>query len=354
MDARSEEVHSLGLHRVVEPQGMLPQPAWRLDAEPVCHDNELLLDVDCLNIDSASFNQLKQSCGQDLEKVKERIAAIVAERGKMHNPATGSGGMLIGNVAEVGPHFLAADQLQKGERLATLVSLTLTPLYLTAIHDVDMETGQVHVEGKAILFASGPYARLPEDIPEQLSLALLDVCGAPAQIARIVKRDQTVVVLGAGGKSGLLCLAQARRQLGNSGQLIALESRQEACAEIRRLQLADDVLQVDARNPVAVLEVVETVTNRRLADWTINCVNVPDTELSSILATRDGGGVYFFSTAIRFTAAALGAEGVGRDVQMLIGNGYAPGHADLALDLVRTQPQLLQLLQARYTRVQQN
>jgi L-erythro-3,5-diaminohexanoate dehydrogenase len=348
MGTQGFQAHPLGLHRVIEPRGMLPQPAWKVDAEPVCGDCELLIDVQCLNIDSASFNQLKEAADFDPERVKERILAIVAERGKMHNPETGSGGMLIGTVAEVGPAFPGAKQLKKGDRLAALVSLTLTPLHLEGIQRVEMRTGQVYVQGKAVLFASGPYALLPPDLPEPLSLAVLDVCGAPAQTARMVKPGQTVVVLGAGGKSGLLCLAQARRRLGNSGCLLALESQPQVCREIGSLQLADEVIQVDARDPVAVLEAVESATSGRLADWTINCVNVPDTELTSILVTRQGGGIYFFSMAIRFTAAALGAEGVGRDVRMMIGNGYAPGHAELALNTLRERPELLALFQSRY------
>ena len=39
--------------------------------------------------------------------------------------------------------------------------------------------------------------------------------------------------------------------------------------------------------------------------------------------------------ATSFSAAALGAEGLAADVTMLVGNGYVPGHADLALDLLR-------------------
>ena len=44
--------------------------------------------------------------------------------------------------------------------------------------------------------------------------------------------------------------------------------------------------------------------------------------MASILACRDRGLVYFFSMAVSFTKAALGAEGVGKDVDMFIGNGY--------------------------------
>ena len=37
--------------------------------------------------------------------------------------------------------------------------------------------------------------------------------------------------------------------------------------------------------------------------------------------------------ATSFTAAALGAEGLASDVTMLVGNGYTPGHAELAFEL---------------------
>lgn len=341
--------HRYGLHRVLEPKGVMPQPAWKLDARPVCHDNELLVEVDRLNIDSASFNQLKEEAGGDPERVKERILGIVAERGKMHNPVTNSGGMLIGRVLEIGPSF--PDQgLKRGEKIATLVSLTLTPLSLEAVERVDLETGQVEVRGKAVLFASGPFARLPDDLPESVALAVLDVCGAPAQTARLVRPGQRVAVLGAGGKSGLLCLWHAKKQAGPGGRVIALEAGEAACEAIRNLALADEVIRADATRPVEVLEKVERATGGRLADVTINCVNVPHTELSSILCTRDGGTVYFFSTAVRFTAAALGAEGVGKDVNMMIGNGYAPNHAELALQTLREFPPLKRLFEERYVR----
>ena len=38
--------------------------------------------------------------------------------------------------------------------------------------------------------------------------------------------------------------------------------------------------------------------------------------------------------ATSFTRAALGAEGVGADVDLRIGNGYTEGHAELALNIL--------------------
>jgi L-erythro-3,5-diaminohexanoate dehydrogenase len=334
-----KEGHHYGLHRVVEPAGVLPQPAWKLDATSEIWENELLIDVERLNIDSASFQQLKTEAEGDPERIKRRIVEIVKERGKMHNSVTGSGGMLIGTVAEVGSAF--PDQtLAPGAKIASLVSLTLTPLWLEDVRELSLETGQLEVSGKAVLFASAPYAVLPSDMPEPVALAALDVCGAPAQTARLVQPTDTVVIMGAGGKSGLLSLYQAWKKAGQQGCVIALEANPEACRRIEAMGLAHHVVCLDATDPLQVLETVSTLTRGRLADVTINCVNVPRSELPAILATQEGGVVVFFSMAVQFTTAALGAEGVGKDVQMMIGNGYVPGHAALALESLRECPAL--------------
>ncbi|HOI42905.1 MAG TPA: L-erythro-3,5-diaminohexanoate dehydrogenase, partial [Elusimicrobiales bacterium] len=129
---------------------------------------------------------------------------IVGERGKMQNPVTGSGGMFIGRVAKIGPALAGRTDLREGDKIASLVSLSLTPLRIEKILGIKPGTEQVSVAGKAILFESGIYAKIPVDIPEKLALAMLDVAGAPAQTAKLVRPNQVVVVIGAGGKSGLL------------------------------------------------------------------------------------------------------------------------------------------------------
>src|SRR5690349_11743898 len=115
----------IGLHRVVEPAGVLPQAAWRLDPDPVIGADEVRIRVRRLNLDAASFHQLRTEHGGDGGKVRAAVLDIVGSRGKMHNPVTGSGGMLIGVVEEVGPGSPLG--LRAGDRVATLVSLTLTP-----------------------------------------------------------------------------------------------------------------------------------------------------------------------------------------------------------------------------------
>src|SRR3954471_11430673 len=161
----------IGLHRVVEPAGVLPQAAWRLDPSPEIYDDEVRIAVERLNLDAASFRQLTEAHGSPAA-VRDEVVRIVGERGKMHNPVTGSGGMLVGVVDEVGPRSTLG--LVAGQRVATLVSLTLTPLAITdGLAGWTGDSEQVPAEGHAILFARSIAAPLPDDLPTPLALAAL-------------------------------------------------------------------------------------------------------------------------------------------------------------------------------------
>lgn len=337
-----------GTHRVIEPLGVLPQGAWKIDNTMEICDNEILIDVSALNIDAASFTQIKAEAGGDIAKVEAIVRGIVAQRGKHHNPVTGSGGMLIGTVAQIGPALADRMDLKVGDKIATLVSLSLTPLRIDAIRAIHLGKDQIEITGRAILFETGLYAKLPADMSESLALAILDVAGAPAQTARLVQPGDTVVVIGGGGKSGTLCVYEAKKRAGPTGCVIGVSPFAKDCQRMRDLGWVDHTLQVDAVNALALMEAVAEVTHGEMADVTINCVNIVNTEMGSILATRDGGKIYFFSMATSFTAAALGAEGVGKDVEMIVGNGYAKGHAEHALSLLRESAVLRALFESLY------
>jgi L-erythro-3,5-diaminohexanoate dehydrogenase len=109
--------------------------------------------------------------------------------------------------------------------------------------------------------------------------------------------------------------------------------------------LVDAIVIADARDPVGLAEGVATAGGP--ADVTVVCVDAPGCEGGAILSTAQGGTVIFFSMATSFSGAALGAEGMAADVTMLIGNGYVPGHADLALELIRTNPAVRALFERR-------
>ncbi|WP_336921280.1 L-erythro-3,5-diaminohexanoate dehydrogenase [Aquipuribacter sp. SD81] len=340
----------VGAHRVLEPAGVLPQAAARLDTRPALWPGEVRVRVDRLNLDAASARQLREAAGGDPDAVRREVLGIVRSRGKMHNPVTGSGGMLLGTVEEVGPASPLG--LEAGQRVATLVSLTLTPLHL----DDDLERWdgrgeQVPTSGHAVLFARSIAAVVPDDLPEETVLAVMDVCGAPALVDRVV-RDRVarglrsdVVVLGAAGKSGALSLAAARAA--GAGRLVGLVPVEHEAAALADADLADAVVLADARDPLAASAAVQEALGGHGADVTVVCVDVPGCEHGAVLVTDDGGTVVFFSMATSFSAAALGAEGLAADVTMLVGNGYTPGHAALALDLFRATPGVQRLFRGR-------
>jgi L-erythro-3,5-diaminohexanoate dehydrogenase len=339
-----------GTHRVIEPVGALPQTAQKLDNDmSKVYDNEILVDVIALNIDSASFTQIEEEAKGDGEKIKATIMGIVAARGKQQNPVTGSGGMLIGKVARIGSALKDRD-LKVGDRIASLVSLSLTPLKIAKILKVHPEIDRVEVEAQAIIFESGIYAKLPTDMDEGLALAALDVAGAPAQAAKLVKPGDAVLVLGAGGKSGILCCYEAMKRVGPTGRVIAVIHSERSRKTLEELHLAHDIIRADATKPLEVLEPVLKANGGREMDLCINCVNIQGTEMASILPVRDGGTVYFFSMATSFTRAALGAEGIGKDVNMIIGNGYTKDHAEITLWELRENPALRKLFETQYVK----
>lgn len=385
----------LGLHRVLEPTGVLPQAAWRLDPSPLIWPDEVRVRVERLNLDAASFRQLHEASGGDADAIRASVLGIIASRGKMQNPVTGSGGMLTGVVDAAGPGSPLG--LKPGDRIATLVSLSLTPLVITdGLASWDGASEQVPCAGHAILFGRSIAATLPDDLPVALALAVLDVCGAPALTHRVVSQaarrlaesagsgadgsgsagsgadgsgidgsgsagsgsagsgsdssGPVVAILGAAGKSGSLSAAAARRA--GAGRIIGVVPHEREAAALRAARaaggqagLADEVVIADARDPVAVSGAIRRAGGP--ADVTVVCVDVPGCEGGAILATAQGGTVIFFSMATSFTAAALGAEGAAADVTMLVGNGYVPGHAQLALDLIRAEPGVRGIFDAR-------
>lgn len=346
----------VGLHRVLEPSGdqiTLPQSAARLDASAQIWPDEVRIDLETLNLDAASYRQLAETHrtpdGQvDGAAIRSAVLDIVASRGKMQNPVTRSGGMLIGTVAEVGPDSPLS--LVAGDRVATLVSLSLTPLRIAdALAGWDGLGERVPAAGHAILFGRSIAVILPTDLDPELALMVMDVCGAPALVARLVGEylakgaPPSVLVLGGAGKSGSMSLAAAK-DAGAQRRVAVVPNRREA-RMLEGTGLADQVVIADARSPLGLSDAVAAAGGP--ADITVVCVDVPGCEQPAVLSTAPGGTVVFFSMATNFAAAALGAEGLAADVRMLIGNGYVPGHAEYALRLLRSSSGVRALFEAR-------
>ncbi len=174
----------------------------------------------------------------------------------MQNPVTGSGGMLTGTVEAVGPDSPLG--LKPGQRIATLVSLTLTPLVITdALYRWDGQSEQVPCEGHAILFARSIAAVLPDDLPVPLAL------GGPGRVRRArpdqpggEARARWCVIIGAAGKSGSLSAVAARRAGAKQGHRRRPDEAEAALlrdpARVTAGPLVDEIVIADARDPVGL------------------------------------------------------------------------------------------------------
>ena len=111
-----------GTHRVISPKGVLPQPADKLDNNmDEIYDNEILIDVQTLNIDSASFTQIEEQAKGDKAEIAKIMMSIVEKQGKHRNPVTGSGGMLLGTVEKIGDALIGKTDLKVGDKVEVFV-----------------------------------------------------------------------------------------------------------------------------------------------------------------------------------------------------------------------------------------
>ncbi|MFN8215476.1 MAG: hypothetical protein U0R71_02665 [Solirubrobacterales bacterium] len=334
------DIHEqLGADRVLEPLGALPQPAARLDASGPVRPHEIELDVQTLCLDSTSHRQIREQAGGDPDRMAARIEEIVAARGKMHNPVTDSGGVLVGTLAAAGSAY--PEPPASGELVVSLGSLTLTPLRLERVTEVDPTSAQVGVAGTAYVCGRAAWAPVPPDLSAAAAVELFDVCAAASQVRALAPLAESVCVLGA-GHAGKLALAAAR-EAAPAARLAAVDVDVAALARVEGLGLCDVAVVTDLRDPLAAYEALREA-GAAPADLTVVVVNAAGCESTAELITADGGTVLFFSMATSFGAAALAADGVATNLRLLIGGGYAPDRGAYALDLVRGSEPLREAL----------
>jgi L-erythro-3,5-diaminohexanoate dehydrogenase len=322
---------ALGTGRVLAPGGVLPQAAERLDPSPPVRPLELQIDVEILNVDAAGYRHLLAATGGPPRRLEAAVVEIVRLRGKLENPVTGSGGMLIGTVSAVGDVF--PDPPELGTRIATLASLTLTPLALDELGPATPDSPQIRARGRAYLPATAPWTPVPDDLPIETVLAVLDTYGAASHVRALAEPGDAVLVLGA-GNAGMLACAAAVEAVGPDGRVCAIDSVKDALDRALALGVAQVAARADLTQPLDALAAA-AAAGIPPADLSVVVVSSPGCEQAAILLTKPHGTIVFFSMATSFTAAALAAEGIGSSARMLIGSGYAADRGDYALDLVR-------------------
>jgi L-erythro-3,5-diaminohexanoate dehydrogenase len=335
----------LGTGRSLVPEGSLPYMADRLDADSPANAFEAEVEVDMLNVDAASYRQIRLTCDNDPGAMSERIRRIVAERGKMHNPVTGSGGVLVGRLTVLGSAFWQPG-LAVGQLVVPLASLVATPLLLDEVGPVDPRSPQVPVRGRAIVTGRMSLAVVPDDLPLAAVLTAVDVYPAASHARSLARPGQHVIIIGS-GHAGLAAVAASREAVGPEGRVTVIDSASEALEQAASVDTGATRIVADATD---TLGVARSFVARGIprGDLTLLCTSVTGCEGTAILLTNDDGAVLFFSTATSFTAAGLGADSLSSLATLSIPNGYTSDRGSYLLDLLRRSPALLSALGGRH------
>lgn len=338
-----EFITKFGMHRVIEPKMIHPQPAWKIDNNMEIYDNEVLLEVKIININSSSFRQICTEYNNDVNKIKETILKIVELRGKLHNPITNTGGILLGVVKKIGKNYDNKANIKEGDYVIPLVSLSLIPLKIDKIRSIDIASAQLHVEGQAILFSSNHLIKVEGDINPELLLILVDEAGSCLQSYLSSKENDNILIMGANGKVGLLSAFAVREKIGNKGKLVGIVYTDSSKKALQKYDVFDEIYVCDTTNPEEAYKTIMRYGDK-LFDFTINCVHTFGTETFSILSTKDKGTIYFSNLTANYNSACLIAEGIGRDINIIPYRGYVEGHADFVIKLYKKHKDLRELI----------
>jgi L-erythro-3,5-diaminohexanoate dehydrogenase len=327
----------LGVHRSREPRGALPHIARVLNASAPINEHEAEIDVETLAIDATSFAEIRRRAGADPEAMAQEISDIVAERGKMQNPRTGSGGVALGRVRSVGERYQMAD-LVPGELVVPLASLIAIPLELEAVGPVTPAHPHVPVRGRAIVTGGTQCGRVPDDIAAPVALTAYDVYPAASYVRELAGGGDHVLVLGA-GHAGMLAAAAASAAVGPGGAVTVVDVADAALERVARVAPGVAALRADVTQPLAVTRAL-AAGGGSPADLTLVCTSVEGAEGAALLVTAERGTIVFFSTATRFAAAALGADTVGSRARLVIPNGLTEDRGEYTFELLRSVPEL--------------
>ncbi len=333
-----------GAHRSLEPIGALPHVALRLDADTPPNAYETALDVELLNVDATSYAVIREHARADPGLMADEINGIVGERGKMQNPVTGSGGVLVGRVVSAG-ELSSAVAVPAGTRVVPLVSLIALPLRLYSVGPLDPWSPQVPVTGRAVMTGRMPWVELPDDLPLDVALTACDVYPVAWHVRDQAGPGDHVLVLGA-GHAGLLAAVAATAAAGADGRVSVVDASAAALERLAVVAPAARGVHADATRASAVVAAL-AADGGWPADVTLVCTSATGCEGSAILATAQDGVVLYFSTATSFHAAALGVDAVRTTVRLQIPNGCTPDRAGYTLELLRAQPALLDAFRHR-------
>lgn len=320
---------NFGINRVLGVD-VLPVFAWKLDNQKSINDNELLVKVTDILIESASFKQICSESRNDPEEIKEKIITLVNTRGKLHNPYTDTGGLLAGIIEKIGKKYSNNKKVKEGDKILVAISTTMIPLYINKIKEIDFVLGLVKVDGHCILFNNSSIIIQPPNIPLHLLMIAYEESSSLYHIYRLSQDKREFLVIGNNLITAMLYGAAIRKATGSKGRISVLLCQlpfffsNMANKEIKPLikTVFDHSYFMNLGNSLKCAEaLIQKYPN--LFDLSINCADVRGAEAINVLVTKEKGTVFFSNMINNYNIAVFLTEGVGKELSILCSDGYA-------------------------------
>ncbi len=327
-----------GIKRVLEPKNVLPTSAWKLDNSRNIYSDELRVSIKRIHLEGTGFKQICTESNDDEKKIKQTIIDMVIRRGKLHNPVTDTGGLVMGTVEEIGKEYDNRLGLRPGDTIICNASAASIPLYIEEITEINRAFNQVAAKGYAIIHSFIPVVKTPDDVPVDMLMFAFDQSGTLFRLHKLAEGKKKFLIVGnsmltnllygyiirdtAGENCDITCLLDKKTnlRLGGKGMDSLIGS------------VFDEVSFLDILRP---MDCVEKLGGESLFDLSVNCAEIPGAETVNILATKPGGTVLFANLINNLNIALYITESISKNLEVRSAEGYLEEYDNFDIEMVR-------------------
>ena len=348
---------NFGVSRVLEPKESIPVTAWKIDNSRAISPEEIRVRLETIHVEWDNFNQICSHCGYDATGVKARIMQIIEERGKLHNPYTGSGGLFMGVIDEIGSLVDAGD-LKVGDRVVGLSSLTGVPMSIERIGNIDFNYGQLECRGYVICFETTTMVKYDGSVTPKYLLSAIDEEGNFLGVRQAVResRAERIAIIGGNLVTTLLYAQMLTDCYGKGTTVIAIMDKNslgtltEQDITAAFLPIIKRTYYVDLGKP---LEAYEHVTSHKVdsqpMDAVINLEDISGSETVATLLVKEKGVVFYTSLKNNYSVGILVADSLGKEVIPYALDGYVKDAHGFAVELIQKVSSNLEYLDSLYS-----
>ena len=327
-----------GIKRVLEPQHVLPTSAWKLDNSRNIYPDELRVSIKRIHLEGTGFKQICTEVNDDEKKLKQQIIDIVIRRGKLHNPVTDTGGLVMGVIEEIGSEYDNKAGLRVGDKIICNVSAASVPMYIEDITSVNKAFNQVEATGYAIIHDLIPVVKFQEDLPLDLTMFTFDQSGTLYRLHQLIGSSKKFLVVGNSMLTNLLYGYVIRREVGAEAEIVCLFDKRTSMRMAGKGidELVEKVFnEVHFINILKPMECMKQLDAESLFDLSINCAEIPGAETINILATKPEGTVLFANLINNLNIALYITESMSKPLCVRCAEGYLSGYDAFDMEIVR-------------------